>query len=152
MAEKIIDHHLPLEIKPGQDNLEIQYAGLSFIKPESMHFKYQLEGLDKDWVDAGNRRAAWNMPDGTLQNPGASERVIAADGTLSNRADRNPNGANFTKIYGGWGGGTKPHSTAHLNPGGIPAGGNVIMLDGHVEWRRFNKMYIRTTGAPSFWW
>src|SRR5881396_1024280 len=44
--------------------------------------------------------AACNMPDGTLQNPGASERVIAADGTLSNRADRNPNGANFTKIYG----------------------------------------------------
>ena len=85
-------------------------------------------------------------------DPGPSERVVAADGTISNRPDRNPAGANFTRIFGGWGNGTKPHSTAHLNPGGIPAGGNLVMLDGHVEWRKFDKMSVRTTGNPSFWW
>ncbi len=100
--------------------------------------------------------ASWKMPDGTLQNPGPSERVIAADGTLSNRTDRDPKGANFRRVFGGWGNGTKPHSSAHLNPGGIPAGGNLIMLDNHVEWRKFDKMYVRTSpngsGLPPFWW
>ncbi|MCA1557966.1 MAG: histidine kinase, partial [Acidobacteria bacterium] len=48
-----------LEIFPGQENLEIQYTGLSFIKPENIRFKYQLEGLDREWVEAGTRRTAY---------------------------------------------------------------------------------------------
>lgn len=54
-----MDHNLPQEIRPGQGNLEIRYAGLSFIKSESMRFKYKLEGLDQDWMDVGNRRVAY---------------------------------------------------------------------------------------------
>ncbi len=101
--------------------------------------------------------APWKMANGPLINPGASERVIAADGTLSegdNQLNRRLN--NYTKIRGGWGGGTKLHSTPHLN-GGMPAGGNLLMLDGHSEWRKFQQMVIRTSpnsvpGAPAFWW
>ena len=100
--------------------------------------------------------AAWKMPDGSLYDPGPSARVIAADGTLSNTEQRNtsPGGVNFTKIYGGWGGGTKPHSTAHLASNRLPAGGNLILLDGHSEWRKFDKMVVRTLAgtAPPFWW
>jgi signal transduction histidine kinase/ligand-binding sensor domain-containing protein len=48
-----------IEISPGQDNLEIQYTGLSFIKPQLIRFKYRLAGLDDDWVDAGTRRTAY---------------------------------------------------------------------------------------------
>ena len=48
-----------IEIQPGQENLEIDYTGLSFIKPEQMRFRYKLEGLDKDWTDAGERRTAY---------------------------------------------------------------------------------------------
>src|SRR5262249_19702949 len=61
-----LDTRLPIEVRPGQDNLEIHYAGLSFIKPEQMQFKYRLEGLDPDWVDAGNRRVAYfpHLPPG----------------------------------------------------------------------------------------
>jgi prepilin-type N-terminal cleavage/methylation domain-containing protein/prepilin-type processing-associated H-X9-DG protein len=33
-----------------------------------------------------------------------------------------------------------------------PAGGNVAFLDGHVDWRKFSKMSIRTWGEPSFWY
>jgi len=93
---------------------------------------------------------AWPMPGGTSINPGASERVIAADGTLSNTEMRNPgpSGRNFTHVFGGW---SKPHSTAHLN-GKLPAGGNLLFLDGHVEWRKFDKMAVRTIGTPPFWW
>src|SRR5262249_21522155 len=61
-----LDWRLPIEVRPGKDNLEIHYAGLSFIKPEQMQFKYKLEGLDEDWVDAGNRRVAYfsHLPGG----------------------------------------------------------------------------------------
>lgn len=48
-----------IEIQPGQENLEIVYTGLSFIKPEQIRFRYKLEGLDKDWTDAGERRTAY---------------------------------------------------------------------------------------------
>jgi signal transduction histidine kinase len=43
---------------PGQENLEIRYAGLTFINAERMVFKYQLHGVDRDWVYAGTRRLA----------------------------------------------------------------------------------------------
>ncbi len=46
-------------LQPGQENLEIDYTGLSFIKPEQIRFRYKLEGLDKDWTDAGERRTAY---------------------------------------------------------------------------------------------
>jgi len=99
----------------------------------------------------------WTV-NGVQVNPGASERVIAADGTLSNtdRRDTAPGGRNFTHVYGGWGNGTKPHSTAHLK-GKLPDGGNLLFLDGHVEWRKFEKMVVRTVpphggGRPPFWW
>ncbi len=46
-------------LQPGQNNLEINYTGLSFIKPEQIHFRYRLEGLDENWTEAGARRAAY---------------------------------------------------------------------------------------------
>ncbi len=48
-----------IELAPGQENLEIGYTGLSFIKPEQIRFRYRLEGLDKEWTDAGERRTAY---------------------------------------------------------------------------------------------
>jgi YXYXY domain-containing protein/two component regulator with propeller domain len=54
-----MDPRQPIEVRPGKNNLEIHYTALSFIKPEHLQFKYKLEGLDKDWVDAGNRRVAY---------------------------------------------------------------------------------------------
>jgi prepilin-type N-terminal cleavage/methylation domain-containing protein/prepilin-type processing-associated H-X9-DG protein len=78
-----------------------------------------------------------------------SEAAFAADATLSdgdNDKDRSRN--NYTRVSGGW---REPHSSPHLN-GKIPAGGNLLMLDGHVEWHKFEKMVVRTVGGPSFWW
>lgn len=95
---------------------------------------------------------SWKMRDGTELNPGPSERVIAADGTLSigsNEQDRTKN--RYTKVDGGWRG----HQSAHLADK-LPAGGNLLCLDGHAEWRRFNKMVVRTDSndsvTPAFWW
>ena len=40
-------------------DLEIDYAALSLVAPEKVRFKYKLEGYDRDWQDAGNRRQAF---------------------------------------------------------------------------------------------
>jgi signal transduction histidine kinase/ligand-binding sensor domain-containing protein len=55
-----------VKILPGQEGLEIHYTGLSFIDPEQVRFRYRMEGLDKDWVEAGARRAAFysHLPPG----------------------------------------------------------------------------------------
>lgn len=47
-----------LRLAPGQSNLAIHYTALSFIKPEQVHFKYQLLAQDADWVEAGTQRTA----------------------------------------------------------------------------------------------
>lgn len=53
-------------LAPGQKNVEFSYAGLSFVAPTRLRFRYQLIGFDKDWVDAGTRREAFytNLPPG----------------------------------------------------------------------------------------
>jgi len=36
----------------------IRYTAPSFVKPEQTRFRYRLEGLDRDWLDAGDARSA----------------------------------------------------------------------------------------------
>jgi signal transduction histidine kinase/ligand-binding sensor domain-containing protein len=45
-----------LVIPAGKQRFEIRYTGLSFAAPEKVRFKYKLEGLEDDWVYAGERR------------------------------------------------------------------------------------------------
>ena len=55
-----------LVVPPGRNRFEFHYAGLSFIAPQKVRFRYRLDGFDKDWVDAGSRRTAYytNLPPG----------------------------------------------------------------------------------------
>ena len=64
-----------IKILPENESLEIKYTALSFNKPEQIRFKYKLEGLDENWVDAGTRRRAYftHLPPGEY-----SFRVSAA--------------------------------------------------------------------------
>ncbi len=48
-----------LRITPGKHRVEFRYTGLNFDAPELIRFRYRLEGLDTDWVDAGTRRTAF---------------------------------------------------------------------------------------------
>jgi ligand-binding sensor domain-containing protein/signal transduction histidine kinase len=48
-----------LVLPPRTANLEIGYTALSLSVPEKVHFRYILEGVDKDWQDAGTRREAF---------------------------------------------------------------------------------------------
>jgi signal transduction histidine kinase len=40
-------------------NLEIRYTALSFVQPQKVRFRYELEGHDDGWQDAGTRRQAF---------------------------------------------------------------------------------------------
>lgn len=88
----------------------------------------------------------------TLPAPTLTERVFASCATISNPGQNNESlrgTYNYTDIEGGY---TLHHLSAHLN-GKIPFGGNLLMLDGHVEWRKFPMMHPRTQGdSPVFWW
>ena len=55
-----------LTVTPGHSHYEFDYAGLSFVAPQKVEYRYQLVGFDRDWVDAGTRRAAYytNLPHG----------------------------------------------------------------------------------------
>jgi signal transduction histidine kinase len=57
----------PVRLNPGQENLEIQYTGLSWSRPQAIKFRFRLVGLDRDWVEAGARRTAYysHLPPGS---------------------------------------------------------------------------------------
>jgi signal transduction histidine kinase/ligand-binding sensor domain-containing protein len=46
-------------LPPRTTNLQISYTALSLTVPEKVRFRYRLEGVDKEWQDAGNRREAF---------------------------------------------------------------------------------------------
>ena len=47
-------------------DIQIDYAGLSFVAPQKVRFRYKLEGRDTDWQDPGTRRQAFysDLPPG----------------------------------------------------------------------------------------
>src|SRR6185503_10163211 len=47
--DKPVDMLRSAELAAGVYRLEFQYAGLSFVAPEKVRFKYKLEGFDRDW-------------------------------------------------------------------------------------------------------
>lgn len=47
-----------VEVPPGKRQVEFRYAGLSFVSPDRVRFRYQLVGLDKSMIEAGTRRSA----------------------------------------------------------------------------------------------
>ena len=93
-----------------------------------------------------------------LGSVSVSDRVVLADTTISLPGQDNPGSvARYQWIHidgsytaPGWLG----HQSNHLIHNTFPSGGNLAMLDGHVEWRKLQLMSPRTdpTGAPEFWW
>jgi signal transduction histidine kinase/streptogramin lyase len=56
-------------VPAGVHRLEIRYAGLSFTAPDRVRFRYRLANFDKDWFNAGTRRAAYytKVPPGSYR-------------------------------------------------------------------------------------
>ena len=92
----------------------------------------------------------------TFVTPTLTERAIMADATISdfnqiNTAMRDSPTYRWSGIQGGF---YKQHLSPHLGNNGRPIGGNLLMMDGHVEWHRFRDFACRTDGggSPGFWW
>lgn len=53
-------------VPPGRQQYEFHYTSLSLAAPKRLRFRYRLDGVDEDWVEAGGRRVAYytNVPPG----------------------------------------------------------------------------------------
>ena len=73
-------------VPQGKGELEFQYTALSYVAPQKVQFRCQLEGYDQGWIEFGNRRSAFY----TNLKPGKYKfRVIAcnADGAWNTTGD-----------------------------------------------------------------
>ncbi|MEO6326691.1 MAG: two-component regulator propeller domain-containing protein [Thermoanaerobaculia bacterium] len=66
---KSYDLRTPPRLPPRTASLQIEYTALSLSMPSRVIFRYRLEGLDRGWQEAGNRRTAiyTNPPPGTYR-------------------------------------------------------------------------------------
>lgn len=55
-----------VKVGAGHSRFAFHYAGLSFVAPQKVHYKYWLTGFDRTWIDADTRRVAYytNIPPG----------------------------------------------------------------------------------------
>lgn len=55
-----------LSLPAGHNHFQFSYAGLSFVAPQKVRYRYMLEGFDRRWTEAGARRIAYytNIPPG----------------------------------------------------------------------------------------
>jgi signal transduction histidine kinase/ligand-binding sensor domain-containing protein len=63
---KTYDASTGIRVPPRLRDLKIEYTSLSFVAPEKVQFRYQLEGQDRNWREVANDRAAKysNLPPG----------------------------------------------------------------------------------------
>ena len=45
-------------VPPGHSQFEFQFTALSFGAPDKTRFRYRMDGVDSDWVEAGSARSA----------------------------------------------------------------------------------------------
>jgi signal transduction histidine kinase/ligand-binding sensor domain-containing protein len=66
VAEPLLGMSSWLRVAAGHVHFEFDYAGLSFVAPQKVRYRYTLEGFDHAWTDSGARRAAYytNIPPG----------------------------------------------------------------------------------------
>lgn len=55
-----------LIVPAGHVHFQLDYAGMSYVAPQKVRYRYLLENFDKGWTDAGPRRTAYytNIPPG----------------------------------------------------------------------------------------
>ena len=73
---RAVDNTTVPRLGPTRGSLEFHFAAITFIDPVSVRYRYQLEGFDKGWIDAGARTDAYytNIPPGSYRF-----RVIACN-------------------------------------------------------------------------
>jgi prepilin-type N-terminal cleavage/methylation domain-containing protein/prepilin-type processing-associated H-X9-DG protein len=117
---------------------------IDIVEPGRANPPMSPEGGKKEWVKSVL----------STEQPPAMVELIA-DVTASNGPDRRT--ADFTQATGGcWSRWQIYDRTNHLKSATAPTGGNVLFVDGHVQWRHFEDMEHRWfhnhLSNPCFWW
>jgi signal transduction histidine kinase/streptogramin lyase len=65
-ADRSSDLDKPVRVLPGKRSVTFEFTYPEYQNPDSVTFRYLLEGFDHDWVQAEHRRAAYytNLPPG----------------------------------------------------------------------------------------
>lgn len=48
-----------ITLRANDNNLEVRYAGITFIKPEQVKFRYRIEGLEENWTEVATLREVY---------------------------------------------------------------------------------------------
>jgi ligand-binding sensor domain-containing protein/signal transduction histidine kinase len=65
VIESVLRNGQPVDVRTAGDfpagaaSYEFRYTALSLVAPDRAEFRYKLDGIDPDWVDAGGRRSAF---------------------------------------------------------------------------------------------
>ena len=95
----------------------------------------------------GTPEKRW-VKDLNCKQPSLTE--LLTDATLSDGPDAET--ASFDEVRGGsWDRYELFDRTNHLRRGDRPEGGNILFVDGHLEWRHFGEMVVRRS-PPYHWW
>lgn len=67
VLERTIEQSAAIRLTHLQDILTLEFSSLDFTAPFQNKYRYQLTGVDKDWVESGTRRSATylHLPAGT---------------------------------------------------------------------------------------
>jgi prepilin-type processing-associated H-X9-DG protein len=165
---------------PGfpQQNIDIFWSGAPFGPYATTGYAEMLPGtpaVPADDLDIAltTQRYTLNGSDPSVGAAGATvyippaKRVVLADATISLPGQTNAAQASnykwtlnpYSGVIGNPAWNVTPYgpflgtSTPHMGAV-VPLGGNVALLDGHVQWRPFTNMLVRDNTGVSipFWW
>lgn len=119
-------------------------TGYSWLIERGQILKGELEPVNLD--DEQYRGKKHFVKDLTEEHPGRLELIT--DIVLSEKPSRD---ADFSGVRAM----NRTHRASHLQPGNTnkPAGGNILFLDQHIEWRPFTEMHLWWQQRNAyFWW
>jgi signal transduction histidine kinase/ligand-binding sensor domain-containing protein len=66
---QVLPGTVEVRIPPGDGNLEFDYTAIDFSSPKEVRFRYRLDNVDADWVEADYRRTAYytKIPPGSYR-------------------------------------------------------------------------------------
>ena len=119
----------------------------------------RTKDLDPKWANADlYHPKRIQMSFGVYKDLSVADVVLTADVVISRPGESDPSKRNDYHYTGIGGGYPKPHRTSHMKVGnGLPAGGNMAYLDGHVAWKKWEvkdweSRNITDSQSPVFWW
>jgi len=124
-----IDFARQVSIPPDAATFEIRYTAPSFVKPEQVRFRYRLVGLDSEWIEAGDRRAAsfFRIPTG-----GYRFEVIAA--SLDGRWATSGASVDILVLAPFW-------RSSWFMVLALAAGGSIAFAGHHLRVRRLRRLH-----------